>query len=161
LAERHFSSLSLNQAIEINAQAYPNTVFEGSISAINPGIDQDTRSVKVRATYANADQKLRAGMFAKINVLAADKQAVLTLPDTAISYHTYGDNVFAIVDKDGKKIAQQKTITTGKRQQGRVEILDGLKEGDIVVYEGQVKLRNNIPVTIKNQQEAALAKDSQ
>lgn len=162
LAERHFAEISLNQAIEISTQAYPNDIFVGKISAINPGIDQDTRSVKVRASYENTDHKLRAGMFTKINILVANKQTVLTLPDTAISYHTYGENVFVIATKDGKQIAQHRTIKTGKRQQGRVEILDGLQAGDIVVSEGQVKLRNNIPVTIKNNKLGmAATKDSQ
>jgi len=148
LAERHFSKLALGQTVNISVDAYPNQRFAGLVTAIDPGVEESTRAVRLRATINNSEKLLRPGMFTEIELLTTKPQPYLTLPDTAITYNTYGENVYIIIEKDGKNIAQHRTIKTGKKQQGRTAITEGLSLNDQVVNEGQVKLRNNIPVTI-------------
>lgn len=150
LPERYLSQLSQGQAVKVAVQAFPNQVFQGSISAIEPRVDTATRNVHVRATLPNADGRLRPGMFANVRVVQPAQQDILTLPRTAISYNPYGDMVFVIDRKDGKSVVQSRQVETGDTRDERVEILKGLKAGEEVVRAGQMKLRNGMQVVIDN-----------
>ncbi len=148
LPERQLSLLSLDQQVQIKVQAYPEQWFTGNITTISPLIDKDSRSIRVRATLPNKDRKLYPGMFAEVEILSAQTQQRLTLPDTAISYNPYGNFVFLIQQDDkGLKVVSRQ-IQTGISKAGRVEILSGLKVGDQVVSAGQIKLRNGMAVQI-------------
>lgn len=150
LPEQHLANLRLNQSLALSVQAYPGKVFEGRISAINSGIDEANRSVKMRATLDNKENLLRPGMFVDVRLVLDETKSVLTVPDTAISYNPYGDSVFVIEpDKQGFKV-QLKQIVTGDTREGRVEIVTSLKEGDRVVSAGQVKLHNGMAVKLDN-----------
>jgi len=97
---------------------------------------------------ANTDQRLRPGMFADVRVLLPEKEGVLTIPDTAISYAPYGDSVFVIEQKDEKSTVVRRQIETGGTREGRVEVLSGLSEGEQVVSAGHNKLRSGQAVVI-------------
>ena len=159
LPERHLGEISVGQPIRVRVAAYPNQTFEGRVSALNPGIELATRSVRVRATFENPEGRLRPGMFAEVQTLLPSRDQVLTLPRTAITYAPYGDSVFAIVEMDGKTTVERRQITTGDVQGGRVEVVAGLQAGDKVVIAGHVKLRNGQEIRIDNSvvpQEGAL-----
>ena len=151
LPERHFAQLHSGQPVEVRVTARPDQVFQGEITAINPGVDEATRSIRVQATLANREQLLRPGMFAEVGVLLPQRDEVVTLPRVAITYTPYGDSVFLAVEKDGQLQAERRQVTTGAVQEGRVEVLGGLQPGDRVVLAGQVKLRNGQAVQIDNQ----------
>lgn len=148
LPERQLALLATGQTVRVTVQAYPGESFEGSITALNPGIDTGTRSIKVRATLANPAQRLRPGMFAEIRVILPDTKPRLTLPDTAITYNPYGDSVFVVTGGQEGLTVQRRQVKTGEVRQGRVAILEGLAVGDRVVSAGQVKLRNGMPVMV-------------
>lgn len=150
LPERHFEQLHPGQPVRVEVQAYPGRVFEGSISAINPGIDPGTRSAQVRATLDNPEQLLRPGMFAEVRTVLPARDDILTLPRTAITYNPYGESVFVILEKDGAQVVQRRQVKTGEVRDGRVEIVEGLASGEQVVSAGQVKLRNDQPVVVDN-----------
>ncbi|PCI21631.1 MAG: efflux transporter periplasmic adaptor subunit [Piscirickettsiaceae bacterium] len=147
-SERHFAKLKVNQEVRIQVNAYPGEVFKGKIQAINPGLHQDTRTIAVRAVIANPDEKLRAGMFADVSVITSQPRSVLTLPETAVLYNTYGENVYLVQKKDGKDTVKQHTIKTAERRHGRIVVTDGLKLDDTVVDEGHIKLRNGMAISI-------------
>ena len=125
--------------------------FTGRITAVNPGVDQGTRNLKLRATFQNADHKLRPGMFAEVRVLLPQQAPVLTLPATAITYAPYGDSVFLVQDGDKGTVVQRRQVETGDSRDGRVAVTSGLKAGERVVSAGQVKLRNGMAVTFDDQ----------
>jgi len=150
LPERYLSQLSQGQEVKVAVQAFPGETFSGRISAIEPRVDAGTRNVRIRATLANADGKLRPGMFANVRVVQPAQQDILTLPRTAVSYNPYGDMVFVIDHKDGKLVVQSRQVETGDTRDGRVEITKGLKAGEEVVRTGQIKLRNGMQVVIDN-----------
>ena len=151
LPERHFAQLYGGQSVEVRVTARPGQVFRGEITAINPGVDESTRSIQVQATLANREQLLRPGMFAEVGVLLPRRDEVVTLPRAAITYTPYGDSVFLAVEKDGQLLTERRQVTTGVVQEGRVEILTGVQPGDQVVLAGQVKLRSGQAVQIDNQ----------
>ena len=150
LPERHFSEVKVGQLVKIEVQAYPGHIFEGAITAINPGIDPGTRSVRLRATLDNPDHLLRPGMFTEVRTVLPVREGVPTLPRTAITYNPYGASVFIIQVQDGAQVVQRRRVKTGEVRNGRVEIVEGLQAGDNVVSAGQVKLRNGQRVTIDN-----------
>ncbi len=148
LPERELARVAVGQIIQVRVQSQPDVLFEGTISAIDPGVDTGTRSFRVRATLSNPDKTLRPGMFAEIRVLMPEALTVLTIPGTAVSYNPYGNFVFAINDQDGANVVERRQIETGTTKGDRVAVISGLEEGDRVVSAGQVKLRNGQTVEI-------------
>ncbi|MBD9356430.1 efflux RND transporter periplasmic adaptor subunit [Methylomonas albis] len=148
LPERYLSQLSLSQQVTINVQAYPDTGFSGEIVAISPAVEQQSRSLKVQARLANQDRKLHPGMFAQVQIVSGKQSAVLTVPDTALTYNPYGESVFLLTASDKGFTVQNRQVQSGQSRAGRVEIISGLNAGDKVVSAGQVKLRNGMPVAV-------------
>lgn len=148
--ERDLARLNPDQDVVANVRAYPDTEFSGHITAIDPRIDRDTRNLRVRATFENRSQRLQPGMFAEVRTLLPVREAVPTLPRTAVTYAPYGASVFLITDGESGPSVQRKPVRTGDVRAGRVEILEGLDVGDRVVDGGQVKLRNGQSVVIDN-----------
>jgi membrane fusion protein (multidrug efflux system) len=150
LPERHLDEISVGQAVEIEVQAYPAEIFTGRIAAVNPGIDPGTRSLQVRAELENPQARLRPGMFAEVRTVLPQRPAVLTVPQTAITYNPYGDSVFVIQQGESGASVQRRQVATGGVRNGRVEIVQGLQSGERVVIAGQVKLRNDQAVVVDN-----------
>ncbi len=148
LPERNFAALHVGQTVMIEVQAYPEQGFQGRIQALNPGIDPGTRSIKIRAVVENPDARLRPGMFARVRTQLPQRQGLLTLPQTAITYNPYGDSVFVIENDDGRLRVQRRQIKTGEVREGRVDVMKGLKLGEQVVSAGHVKLRNGQQVKL-------------
>jgi membrane fusion protein (multidrug efflux system) len=150
LPERHLPALAVGTPVVVKVAAYPERELGGTISAINPGVEERTRTVKVRATLSNAEGLLRPGMFAEVATLLPARDRLLTVPRTAVSFAPYGDTVFLAQERDGQTLVQRRQVTTGEVQSGQIEIVEGLSAGDRVVIAGQVKLRNEQPVRIDN-----------
>jgi membrane fusion protein (multidrug efflux system) len=134
----------------------PGKEFSGKITTINPGVDPTTRNVVVEATIENHDKVLAPGMFANVVVDSGEPATYVTVPQTVIFYNPYGDIVYVVTekgkDKDDKpiQIANQRFVTVGETRGEQVTILDGLKDGDIVVASGQLKLKNGDQITVNN-----------
>lgn len=128
----------------------------GTISAIDPSIDPMTRTIKLRASLPSAGDKLRPGMFLRVEVVLPEKSQVITVPQTAIVHASYGDSVFVGEEKPGpdgkpRKVAQQQFVKVGAARGDFVAVLDGLKADQEVVTAGAFKLRNGIPLKVNNQ----------
>jgi multidrug efflux system membrane fusion protein len=153
VTEKDSAALKVGQVVRVVVDAYPGRNFEGKINAIEPQIATDTRNIRVQATIENPEHILKPGMFATTTVVLPDKPPVVTVPETAVDYTLYGDSVFVITEKkadDGKTSlnAIRTFVVTGKRIEGRAEILSGLKPGDRVVALGQIKLQSGAAVSI-------------
>ncbi len=154
LPERYLAELHVGQTVTVRVQAYPDTVFEGSIYAISPSIQTASRSVRIRALLENADRRLRPGMFAEVDTLLKERDRVLTLPERAVTYNPYGESVFVVNEADGRKTVALTQIKTGQVRDGRVEIVSGLDEGTEVVSDGHNKLRNGQAISVDNSVDA-------
>ena len=129
---------------------------EGVISAIDPNVDPLSRTIKVRASLPGVDDKLRPGMFLRVQVVLPEKNEVVAIPQTAIVHASYGDSVFVGEDKPGpdgkqRKVAQQQFVKVGTTRGDFVSVVDGLKVDQEVVTAGAFKLRNGIPLKVNNQ----------
>ena len=99
LPQRNLGNLSVGQKIALTLDAYPGKHFEGTLSAISPKIDNDTRNVQIEATVPNPDRTLTPGMFANVSIDVGQKQRYLTLPQTAVVYNPYGETVYVVKKK--------------------------------------------------------------
>lgn len=149
LPEREIGQLRVDQGVRVQVAAYPGETFEGAITAITPGVEKGTRSVQIRARFANPGARLRPGMFARVETLLPVEERVLTLPREAVTFNTYGDSVFLVEEKDGKPQVQRRQIQTGAVRGDAVSVISGLRAGDRVVSAGQVKLMNGQEVQVK------------
>ena len=150
LPERFLADLAPDQTVTVRVQTYPDRVFEGKVYAISPNVEAASRSVVVRALITNPDRQLRPGMFAEVETLQALREDVLTVPERAVTYNTYGESVFIVEEADGSHTVRLVQIETGDVQNGRVEIKRGLEAGTEVVSDGHNKLRNGQSIIIDN-----------
>jgi membrane fusion protein (multidrug efflux system) len=153
LPQQQFAQSQTGLKVRAVSDSYPTNQFEGEISAINPDLDEATRSVRVRATFQNADQRLRAGMFVRVTVELPQENPVLVIPATAILSAPYGDSVFLVTpEKEGSTnlVVQQTFIRTGATHGDFVSVESGLKAGDRVATYGIFKLRNGMMVHENN-----------
>lgn len=154
LPQQDLEKLQTGLKVRVTSDAYPGKQFEGELTAINPGLDATTRSVGLRAKFANAEKLLRPGMFMNVAVELPGEQNVLAIPSTAVLSAPYGDAVYLVqmqaTNGVTNLVAQQKFIRTGRAHGDFVSVESGLKVGDRVVSAGLFKLHNGSPIQVNN-----------
>ncbi|MBS0359584.1 MAG: efflux RND transporter periplasmic adaptor subunit [Proteobacteria bacterium] len=154
--QQTLTQLKMNQPVQVSIDTFPDKIFSGKITTINPIADSTTRNVEIEATLENPNHDLVPGLYGVVEVRTGEPQQYLTLPLTALSFNPYGDIVFIVKedgkDKKGKPLLKvtQTFVKTGETRGDQISILEGLKEGDMVVTSGQMKLRNGSTVIINN-----------
>ncbi|WP_258187929.1 efflux RND transporter periplasmic adaptor subunit [Trinickia symbiotica] len=149
------SEIAKGQAVSVSTDAVPGQTFRGMVTAIDTKVDPTTRSLTVEATVPNPNRLLLPGMFARAVVISGSAQHYLTVPQTAVTYNPYGTTMFVAVKKKNAKgldvlTAQQTFVRAGATRGDQVAMLSGLKEGDLVITSGQMKLNNGTSVAIDN-----------
>lgn len=136
LPEGQLAQVAVGQKLSLSVDAFPGEEFAGEVSAIEPVIDVDSRSARVRARVGNSEDKLRPGLFARVSLDVGDAGATaLLIPEQALMQE--GETRFVYVVRDGK--AARVVVKTGQRVPGRIAITQGLKDGDQVITAGQGK----------------------
>jgi membrane fusion protein (multidrug efflux system) len=142
--EMYVSKLKTGQAVSVRTDAYPNEVFEGRIYALEPSVDEKTRTVVARAQIPNKQGKLRPGMFGRVNVLLESRPNAIIVPEQAIWPQGRDSFVYKVVD--GKAVLTK--IDIGNRRPGEVEVAKGLVAGDVIVTDGRMKIKDGAPVMV-------------
>ncbi len=156
LPQQELARIKTGMRVRLTTDTYADRQFEGALTAINPELDPSTRSIGLQATLENADQLLRPGMFARVQVLLPSEQAVLAVPATSVLSAPFGDSVFVIEAQTGTngagpgQVVRQQFIRTGAARGDFVSIETGLKPGERVVSSGLFKLRNGMSVVEDN-----------
>lgn len=141
IPESFVARLKPGQPVKVLVDAYPGEAFAGSVYAIEPAVDEQTRTVLLRARVANAGLKLRPGMFARVQVLLGVRETAVWVPEAAIVPRGRDSFVFqVVVGPDGRGKAALMKVDTGARKVGEVEIRKGVAAGDLVVTEGIQKI---------------------
>lgn len=157
LPQQALATLRVGQQVRLRSDTYPGTSWDGRLATINPEIDPSTRNVRLRATFANGDGRLRPGMYASVEVLSAERRPVLLVPATAALYAPYGDSVFVLepsaeAGKPPGTVARQRFVRLGERRGDLVAVVSALKAGERVVSNGAFKLRNGVSVVVHDDQ---------
>lgn len=143
--ERYISQLRMGQLIEFGVEAYPGEYFSGEVVFLSPRVDRESRTVLVKAEIPNRDQRLKPGMFGRIELVFKAREKALVIPEAAISY---ANDDASVVVMDSEDKAQFRQVQVGFRLAGQVEIVSGLQAGERVVVEGYQKMRPGSSIRI-------------
>jgi membrane fusion protein (multidrug efflux system) len=144
LPEKAARFVAKDQTITITVDAFPDRSFTGKVYALDPKIDEQNRSILLRAEVPNEDGVLQAGFFARISLIIDRKQSALFVPESAL-LPSGNKNAVYVVNAENK--ITTKDVTVGERKNGEVEIVQGLSAGDIVVTAGHLKVREGADVS--------------
>ncbi len=142
--EKYSAKLSTNLHFKADNIAYSG-FFTGKVRAVDPRIHSETRSVSVRGEIANLDHRLRPGMLLTV-YLDMGEESMLMAPESSVLSLGEKQSVF-LVSADRKSVKRQ-PVRTGRRSDRYVEILSGVKAGDLVVTEGVGKLADGDAVVV-------------
>jgi len=134
--ERYSARVKPGQTLQLTVAAHGEEKFSGEIYLVEPRVDVETRTVQVRAYVPNPDHDLKPGMFANVMLSVGSREAALTIPEDCIFPQAGGFAVY----RDAGGVAELVAVETGLRIPGRVEILSGLKAGDLVARSGNLRL---------------------
>jgi membrane fusion protein (multidrug efflux system) len=141
IPEKYAGRIKLGSAIEFSV-AGGNRKYNGEIYAFDPRIDTSTRTVLLRAICSNEDNMLLPGAFANVALTLSKMDDAILIPSEAVIPGLTEKNVFLIAN--GK--ALRRAVETGTRTESRVQILAGLKPGDVVITSGLQQMRDGLPV---------------
>lgn len=141
VAEQYAQSVKEGQVILFNTSA-DKTQRSAKIYAVNPLIDEATRTIEIRAKYDNSKDSIKAGAFANIEVVLGKKDNALKVPAQAVALELGAEKIYVIEDGKCKSL----TIKTGIRSDSQIEIVSGAEVGDSVITSGIVQLREGRPV---------------
>lgn len=146
IPEKFLGDIGVGQTAEIKLDSFPEDKFVASVEALDSRIDEVSHSIAVRASLPNNEGKLREGLFANVSLLIGEKTNALLIPESALARE--GNIEFVHIVQEGK--AGRRRVVSGTRENGKVEILQGLRPDELVITAGQNKVGDNTPVEIIN-----------
>jgi RND family efflux transporter MFP subunit len=152
IPERLVTKINLGQSLELNSDANPQKTYNAKIDFIAPRVDPQTRTILVRAILSNPDQFLKANQYVRVKATTRTEDSALVVRETAIYLDQGQEFLYLaipmkdIADRKDKKdpmgnplpthLARRVPIKTGLREQGKVQVIEGIQEGDNVIYAG-------------------------
>ena len=133
VVEKDVPLIQIGQRADVRAEAYPNEVFEGTVTRIVQALNRATRTMTVEVDLPNKDHRLKGGMFARVEVLVGKHPQAVQIPLDAVS--RMEDSQYVYVVKDGK--AHQVPVRLGTRVDNRVEVLEGLTGEEQLIVSGK------------------------
>ncbi len=147
--QQRLARLRVKQPVSVQVDAWPGQAFRGSIEAIEPQVERDTRNIRVRAVVDNPDGRLLPGMFARIEIELPAREKVITIPQAAVTHSPYGDAVFVVTGQKELRVTNT-LVVTGDTRGDQIAVSSGLPAGATIVTAGQQKLRNGAVVVVDN-----------
>jgi len=133
VVEKDVPLVKVGQRADVRAEAYPNEVFEGTVTRIVQALNRATRTMTVEVDLPNKDHRLKGGMFARVEVLVGKHPQAIQIPLDAVSRLEESQYVYVV--KDGK--AHQVPVELGARAENRVEVVKGLAGDEQVIVSGK------------------------
>lgn len=141
IKERDIAAVHVGQEAAFTVLAYPAETFRGKVVLLGNRVEPESRTLEVRIEVNNADGRLKPGMFADVAIATTALQDVLVISDQALQ--TLEDDQVVFVALSDTKF-EKRVVKTGLEQRGRVQVLEGLKEGERVVTEGSFILKSEL-----------------
>lgn len=142
--EVYLGKIRRDQPVAVRVDAFPGERFAGRVYAVETAVDEKTRTVLLRGRVENRGARLRPGMFARVTLELGTNDKAALVPEQAIVPRGNQNFVFRVLD--GRAVLTE--VSIGARTPGQVEIVKGLKPGELVVTDGQIKLQNGTPVMV-------------
>jgi len=141
--ERYLPLVQVGSKINFTVES-TRKPFVGTVYAIEPNIDINSRTITLRAKADNKDGLLKAGGFAKIHFTLDQIPKTIMVPTEAVIPDIKGSNVFLV--KNGHAV--QKPIKTDTRTESKIQVIDGLKAGDSLIVSGIIQMRPKVAVKV-------------
>jgi multidrug efflux pump subunit AcrA (membrane-fusion protein) len=145
IPEKYLPQVSLGQEAKITVDAYPQEEFSGRVSKISPVVSLENRAAPIEITLDNPDHRLKSGMFAGVSLIIEKHSSVPVVLKEVIMGKEPDTYVYLV----GNNKAVMKQVTLGIHSGPYYEVLEGVKEGDLVVVMGQQRLYDNASVTVE------------
>lgn len=146
VSESFYTKVKKGNEADIKLDVYGDEIFKGKVTLVYPTIDPNTRTFPVEIKIANADERVRPGMFARVTMNFGTKNHIV-VPDLAVVKQSGAGDRYIYVYKNGK-VSYQK-VELGRRMGNKYEIISGVGNGDQVVVSGQSRLNNGMEVEIE------------
>jgi membrane fusion protein (multidrug efflux system) len=143
ISEKYAGQVQIGYPVSFTVEGTSKT-FEASVYAIDPQIDEDTRTIVIRALYPNRNEELKSGRSASITLLLSKIDNTIAIPSEALIPEMAGEMVY--IFRSGK--ASVVRVQTGLRTESLIQIVDGLKFGDTLLTSGILQLRQSLPVVL-------------
>lgn len=148
--DRFLATIHEGQAITASIDAYPGLKVQGRIAKLDTRIDERTRALTARAEFPNPDRRLKPGMMMRVAVAQGARQG-LAAPESAVSVEGDSAFVYVLAAQGQHMSAEQRPVVTGARQDGFVELKQGVAAGDRLVADGLNKIQPGQPVRLVGQ----------
>ena len=142
IPENFLGKLRSGLAVFARSGAYPGRLFEGTVTVIDTRVDPVTRAVRVNAVFDNRDEALKPGMFITVELALERRDNAILVDEEALVPEGARQYVFVVRDNRAVRVE----VKLGNRQQGTVEVVEGLKAGEQVIVRGTSRVRPNQPV---------------
>lgn len=150
LPQQELSRLKPGSTVVVTSDAWPGRRFTARVNAIEPKIGEDTRNVTVQALLPNTDRALRPGMYVTAALELPMQQGALLVPATAIQTSAQGDSIIVIRGRNARTggKAEIVPVQTGRRVGNDVVVTSGIRPGDVIVTEGQLRVQPGAEVKV-------------
>jgi membrane fusion protein (multidrug efflux system) len=143
--ERELRVLKKGLPVSVSVDAWPGKMFEGEVTRISPVIDPETGTFRVTAEIVDSGNKLKPGLFGRVQVLYDFHEDATVIPRSAVISEDDQNHVFVIAENG---IASRRAIELGYEKDGLVEIISGIEVGEQVVTAGKGSLNNGTAVEV-------------
>ena len=147
VSESLFTQVHEGMEFTVNVEAYPNEVFIGKVNLIYPTINSATHTFPVEVICENKDQRLRPGMFARVTANFGTNHHIVIPDNAVVKQQGSGEHFVYVLQPDNT--VKYTLVELGRRLGNRYEIVSGINEGEHIVTEGQVRLKDGVSVTVK------------
>jgi RND family efflux transporter MFP subunit len=145
IPENSIASVRTGWPVQFTLDAFPDRKFEGRISRLSPSVSQQSRTLKLEALVDNGGGVLKPGLFARVTIQTDRRDKVLVAPAEAVFTFAGLEKVFVI---ENGKVAER-VVRSGVRLGGEVEIVEGVKEGDVVATSNLGNLQQGREVSVR------------
>jgi RND family efflux transporter MFP subunit len=148
VAAADLAPVRTGQRVAFTVNSYPDLTFEGAVIEVNPMVEPETRSARVRIRVANPGGKLKAGMFAEGEIQTGVVPAAIVVPADAV----YRDDAtaktsYVFVAENGA--ARRRPVAVGRERAGRLQIAEGLRPGDLLIAEQNIQIAEGVRVAAR------------
>ena len=147
VSESLFTQVHEGMEFDITVDAYPDEAFKGKVNLLYPTVNADTHTFPVEVICENKDLRLRPGMFARVTANFGTNHHIVVPDNAVVKQQGSGEHFVYVLQPDNT--LKYTLVELGKRMGNRYEIISGLNEGDKIVTEGQVRLKDGVSVTVK------------
>ena len=139
VSEPLFAKVKKGMPVDITLEAYGDEVFEGKVARIYPTINQATHTFQVEVSIANANERVRPGMFARVT-LPYGKSKSVVIADRAVQKLMGSGDRYVYIYNPADSTVRYSKVELGRRMDTEFEVLSGVKDGELVVTQGHISL---------------------